>query len=359
MDTKWICHPLDNRETRLIPVFQRTFAVRDGLKAARLSITAHGIYETELNGRPVTDNKFVPGLTSYYYRIQVQRYDVTALIQEGENLWQTTVGDGWWRWNNNFGPRLALWGRLELEYADGTEIIPTDERFLVGTGPVVRSDLQKGEIYDACVQFGDWQPAAIETAHTDAQLVPTGGVPVKEKERFAGTLIRDSAGNMAIDFGQNIAGYVNMRLFNTRPGQVVHLKHGETLDKEGKFSTANCDGGKTGFQEITYICRGAATEEYTPHFAVFGFRYVLLEGIEGGEFTAIAVYSDMEQTGDFQCSNPLINRLVENARWSQKGNFLDVPVDCPTRERNAWTGDAMIYCRTAAWFMDVSAFFLL
>ena len=96
MDTKWICHPLDksldNRETRLIPVFQRTFAVRDGLKAARLSITAHGIYETELNGRPVTDNKFVPGLTSYYYRIQVQRYDVTALIQEGENLWQTTVG---------------------------------------------------------------------------------------------------------------------------------------------------------------------------------------------------------------------------------------------------------------------------
>ena len=205
--------------------------------------------------------------------------------------------------------------------------------------------------------FGDWQPAAIETAHTDAQLVPTGGVPVKEKERFAGTLIRDSAGNTAIDFGQNIAGYVNMRLFNTRPGQVVHLKHGETLDKEGKFSTANCDGGKTEFQEITYICRGAATEEYTPHFAVFGFRYVLLEGIEGGEFTAIAVYSDMEQTGDFQCSNPLINRLVENARWSQKGNFLDVPVDCPTRERNAWTGDAMIYCRTAAWFMDVSAFF--
>lgn len=357
MDTKWICHPLDNRETRLIPVFQRTFAVRGGLKAARLSITAHGIYEAELNGRPVTDNKFAPGLTSYYHRIQVQQYDVTALIQEGENLWRTTVGDGWWRWNNNFGPRLALWGRLELEYADGTEIIATDERFLVGTGPVVRSDLQKGEVYDARVEPGDWKSAAIETVHTDAPLIPTGGVPVKEKERFTGTLFRDSGGNTVIDFGQNIAGYVNMHLFNTKPGQTIHLKHGEALDKEGIFSTANCDGGKGEFQEITYTCKGGVVEEYTPHFTVFGFRYALLEGIEDGKFTAIAVYSDMEETGDFQCSNPLINQLVENARWSQKGNFLDVAVDCPTRERNAWTGDAMIYCRTAAWFMDVSAFF--
>ena len=239
MDTKWICHPLDNRETCMVPVFQRTFSVRDGLKAARLSITAHGIYEAELNGRPVTDNKFVPGLTSYYHRIQVQRYDVTALLQEGENLWQTTVGDGWWRWNNNFGPRLALWGRLELEYTDGTEIIPTDECFLVGTGPVIRSDLQKGEVYDARVEPGGWKTAAIETVHTDAQPIPTQGVPVREKEWFTGTLFRDSAGNTVIDFGQNIAGYVNMRLFNTQPGQVVHLKHGEALDKEGKFSTAN------------------------------------------------------------------------------------------------------------------------
>ena len=105
------------------------------------------------------------------------------------------------------------------------------------------------------------------------------------------------------------------------PGQVVRLKHGEGLDLEGAFSTANCDGGREHFQEITYICKGCAEEEYTPHFAVFGFRYALLTGIEGGDFTAVAVYSDMEETGDFQCSNPLINRLVENARWSQKGNF--------------------------------------
>ena len=148
-----------------------------------------------------------------------------------------------------------------------------------------------------------------------------------------------------------------MTLNNTKAGQMVHLKHGEGLDPDGRFSTANCDGGRAEFQEVTYICQGADLEEYTPHFAVFGFRYILVEGICDAEFTAIAVYSDMEETGDFRCSSELINRLVENARWSQKGNFLDVAVDCPTRERNAWTGDAMIYCRTAAWFMAVYPFF--
>lgn len=124
MDMKWICHPSDNRESRLVPVFQRTFAVRDGLKAARLSITAHGIYEAALNGRPVTDNKFVPGLTSYYHRIQVQRYDVTALIQEGENLWRTTVGDGWWRWNNNFDPGWPCGGSWSWNMPMGRKSSP-------------------------------------------------------------------------------------------------------------------------------------------------------------------------------------------------------------------------------------------
>lgn len=169
--------------------------------------------------------------------------------------------------------------------------------------------------------------------------------------------MRDSAGNLIIDFGQNVAGYIKMTLRHTEPGQTVHLKHGEGFDPDGKFSTANCDGGKHPFQEIIYICKGCEVEEYKPHFAVFGFRYALVEGIEDADFEAVALYSDMEETGDFQCSNELINKLVKNARWSQKGNFLDVPVDCPTRERNAWTGDAMIYCRTAAYFMDVERFF--
>ena len=357
MGAQWICHPEDNRDTRLVPVFQRQFTVRERLKSAHLRLTAHGIYEARINGQPITEDKFTPGLTSYYHRIQVQEYDVTALLHPGENCWETAVGDGWWRWNNNYGPRLALWGELVLTYPDGTESIPTDERFQVGTGPIVRSDLQAGEVYDARIAPGNWKPAALETSHTDAKRIPTESVPVREKEHFPGRLFRDSVGNLVADFGQNIAGYVKMTLRHTKPGQTVHLKHGEGFDPDGKFSTANCDGGKRPFQEITYICKGSEVEEYTPHFTVFGFRYALVEGIEDADFEAIAVYSDMEETGDFQCSNALINKLVKNARWSQKGNFLDVPVDCPTRERNAWTGDAMIYCRTAAYFMDVARFF--
>lgn len=355
---KWICHPQDGDENRLVPVFRKPFSVKQGLKAAKLSLSAHGIYEAQLNGQAVTDHKFTPGLTSYYHRIQVQTYDVTELLHEGENIWQTTVGDGWWRWNSNFGYRLALWGQLELTYADGSvDTIGTDESFEVGTGPVVKTDLQQGETYDARIVPGYWTQPIAETEHADAELIPQQGVPVREKERFTGKLFRDSIGNLVVDFGQNIAGYVHMVLHDTKPGQIIHLKHGEGLDKEGKFSTANCDGGMAEFQEVTYICKGADREEYCPHFTWFGFRYALIEGVDSGEFTAVAVYSDMEETGNFRCSNKLINKLVENARWSQKGNFLDVPVDCPTREKNAWTGDAQIYVNTAAYFMDVQQFF--
>lgn len=357
-EAKWICHPRDGDENRLVPVFRKPFSVKLGLKAAKLSLSAHGLYEARLNGQAVTDHKFTPGLTSYYHRIQLQTYDVTELIREGENLWQTTVGDGWWRWNSNFGYRLALWGQLELIYADGgVDIIGTDESFEVGTGPVVNTDLQKGETYDARIVPDDWTQPIAETEHTDAMRIPQQGVPVREKEQFTGKLFRDSAGNLVADFGQNIAGYVHMVLHDTKPGQVIHIKHGEGLDKEGKFSTSNCDGGMAEFQEVTYICKGAEREEYCPHFTWFGFRYALIEGVDSGEFTAVAVYSDMEETGEFHCSNELINKLVENARWSQKGNFLDVPVDCPTREKNAWTGDAQIYVNTAAYFMDVHQFF--
>ena len=354
---KWICHPLDSAETHLVPVFRKIFEARKGIKSAKLFITAHSLYESEINGCAVTENKFNPGLTSYYHRIQFQEYDVTSLVREGGNVWQTTVGDGWWRWNYNYGSRLALWGKLELQYEHDMEIISTDESFEVGVGPIMRTDLQMGETYDARVSPCCWKSAVIETAHTDAELIPTAGVAIREKERFSGKRMKDSAGNTVIDFGQNIAGYIHMTLRNTQPGQFVYLKHGEALDLDGKFSTANCDGGKKDFQEIAYLCKGGKIEEYTPHFAVFGFRYALVEGIEDADFEAIAVYSDLEQAGDFRCSSSLINKLVDNARWSQKGNFLDVPVDCPTRERNAWTGDAMIYCRTAAYFMNVYPFF--
>ena len=181
---KWICHPGDNRETRLAPVFRRLFTVQNGLKNATLRLTAHGVSEAEINGKRVTDQKFTPGLTSYYYRIQVQEYDVTALLTEGGNLLSVSVGDGWWRWNNNFGYTLALWGELALTFADGsTEVIATDESFEAGTGPIVRTDLQMGETYDARIEPQGWQQAVVCAEHTEGELIDNQSVPVREKER--------------------------------------------------------------------------------------------------------------------------------------------------------------------------------
>ena len=162
MRPKWICHPEDNRETRLVPVFRRQFAAEKPLRNAILRLTAHGIYEAEINGAPITETKFTPGLTSYYHRLQVQEYAVTDLLQEGINELRVTVGDGWWRWNNNYGGTLALWGELMLTFCDGhTETISTDEAFEVGTGPVVRADLQKGELFDARILHGRWRQAVL------------------------------------------------------------------------------------------------------------------------------------------------------------------------------------------------------
>ncbi len=356
-EAKWISHPQDGKNNPLIPVFKKSFEIKKGLLSAVLSISAHGIYHAQINGKEVTDHLFTPGFTSYYHRIQYQEYDITDLLNEGENQWLTTVGDGWWRWHNNFGYTLALTGSITLQYDDETVVISTDESFDVTTGKLQSSDYLKGERYDNRIEFTDWVKAVECHEHTEGMLIPNEGVPVKEHEVFEGKPFRDASGNLIIDFGQNIAGYVSMRFYYTEPGQIIRLKHGEGLNLDGNFSTSNCDLGMNPFQEITYICKGAEVEEYKPWFTWFGFRYLLVEGIENADFQAIAVYSDMGETGDFRCSNELINMLVENARWSQKGNFLDVATDCPTREKNAWTGDAAIYCRTSAYFMNVKSFY--
>ncbi|MCR4674118.1 MAG: glycoside hydrolase family 78 protein [Lachnospiraceae bacterium] len=377
--SKWIYHPLDNKESRLVPVFKKKFQVNKGLTEAHLKITAHGVYEPLINGRKITNKKFMPGLTSYYYRLQVQEFDIKNYLSLGENEWITQVGDGWWRWNNNFGYQLALLGEIELVYKnenDETQIvnIPTDESFLVRTEYIQASDLQMGEIYDATKEEEPWVSVLTQELDDKVELIADESEPIREKEVFQGQAFKDSNGDVVVDFGQNICGAIKMTLRGTTKGQKIHIKHGELLNPEGRFSTANCDGGKEKFQEITYICNGNAVELYQPEFSYFGFRYALVEGLNEKQiqstlakkemdenyccFESIAIYSDLEEVGDFECSNENINQLVKNARWSQKGNFLDVPVDCPTRERNAWTGDAQIYVNTACYFMNCEKFFL-
>lgn len=367
---KWITAAGDAPGRRPAAYLRRSFTVKPGLTEARIYQTAHGLYESFFNGAPTDRDRFKPGLTSYYYRIQYQSYDITALLRKGENTWSVILADGWWRGStggsviNNWGRTLDYLGQIELTYADGSmEIIGTDESFETSTGPLLASDMLMGDIYDARLETNRWQPVQL-TDGGSAKLIASRGAPVREMERFDAKPFRDPSGALVLDFGQNIAGNVRMILRNTKPGQTIRLTHGETLDHKGCFTIANVN--KTSlpvdaFQEVTYICKGGDVEKYQPSFSIFGFRYVKLDGyehdIQPGDFTAVAIYSAMEETADFICSNELINQLVKNARWSQKGNFMDVPVDCPTRERNAWTGDAQIYVRTACTFMNAYSFY--
>lgn len=381
---------VDHDARKPVIYLRKTFQVKSGLKKARIYQTAHGLYDFWVNGMAGCEDKFLPGLTSYYHRIQYQVYDVTQLLQQGENLWAVRLADGWWRGvtggtvKNNFGYTLHFLGQLEVEYEDGTrEVIGTDESFRYSTGGLLASDMQMGDIYDARMEPEGWKLAQFDDkdwkmvhrlkddSHGDgdnenrinAEIIASRSVPVREKEIFLPKEFIDTNGNCILDFGQNIAGYVRMTLRKCKPGQVIHLTHGEDI-KDGSFSMKNLESPALpleAYQEVTYICKGEKEEHYCPAFAIFGFRYVKLEGyeeqIQKGDFKAIAVYSDMEETGDFTCSNPLINQLVSNSRWSQKSNYMDVPVDCPTRERNAWTGDAQIYTRTATDFMNVYTFY--
>lgn len=382
---KWI-EPEDDFENvdeyQPSPYLRKTFQIKSGLKKARIYQSAHGLYEFWINGKRGTKEVFKPGFTSYYKRIQYQTYDVTTLLEEGENVWAVELGDGWWRgisgglFRNNFGYKLQFIGQLILEYEDGSsQVIISNESFKTVNGGLRMSDPKCGDIYDGRLEPKGWKEAGFddskwkpvhyeqdENARLDT-LVPDRSVPVLEKERLIPLVMRDSNGDVVLDYGQNIAGYVKMRLYDCKKGQKITLQHSEDM-KDGRFNMGNiCMDmlGEDHYQQVDYIASGEKEEEYCPLFSVFGFRYVKVTGYEGKinpeDFIACAVYSACEETGDFTCSNPLINQLVSNSRWSQKGNFLDVPTDCPTRERSPWSGDSQVYAKTSTLFMNVYPFF--
>lgn len=375
----------DPDEYQPISYLRKKFTIEKEIKKARIYQTAHGLYEFWINGKTGTPDVFKPGFTSYYKRLQYQAYDITNLIEKGDNVWAVALGDGWWRgmvgglYRNSFGYSLQFLGQIEIEYLDGSiQIISTDNTFLTDQGPLRMSDMQFGDIYDARLEKGDWLASdfndsdwakveEVEDDHTDKRaLIATRSVGVREKEVFTPEIITDANGDIVLDFGQNIAGYVSMKVRDTKRGQKISLIHGEDM-KDGAFDLTHITSSPTfktteHYQQIDYIAKGSDLETYKPMFAVFGFRYAKLVGydiekIQPEDFLAIAVYSDMAETGDFTCSNPLINQLVKNSRWSQKGNFLDVPTDCPTRERSTWTGDSQVYAKTSTLFTNVYTFF--
>lgn len=363
------------------PYLRRGFTLAAPVKTARLYITAHGLYEAWLNGQRVGDQVFTPGYTPYDKQLQYQVYDVTGLLQQGDNTLGAILGDGWYRGKvyiggdrNVYGTRLGLLALLKIETTDGSSVtISTDSQWKANTGPILKSDMRDGEIYDARLELPGWSSPGYDAGagnwkgvrivpHPKHILAASMGVPVRRKETFQPTILRTPKGETVLDFGQNLAGVVHLKVRGPR-GTTILLQHGEALDKNGNFTQANLMIGKSKgpFQEVRYTLKGEGEEEYEPRFTVHGFRYVKVEGYPGDPspqaFASVAIYSDMPRTGSFECSDPLITRLHENVVWSMKSNFLDLPTDCPQRERAGWTGDAQIFTPSASFLMDTRAFF--
>lgn len=366
---RWITgdYKPDPKKRYPVDCFRRTFTVEE-IRKARLYITACGTYDACLNGQRIGDQVLTPGHTDYRLRVQYQTYDVTALLRKGENELTVQLADGWYRgslgaWGltNQYGKETKLLVQLEM-----TDITGHTARLVTGPswswsydGPIRFADNKDGEIVDSCLQPTYGGKAKVTTHN----VTPTASnnVPVREKERFSPTLITTPSGACVLDFHQNIAGYIEFRI-HAEAGQRVFLRFGEMLDRAGAFTQKNiqCTNKKktTPLQQVEYICH-AGENHYKTTFAVFGFQYVLVEtdaAYTPEDFTAIAVYSDMEQTGFFESSNDLLNRFFQSTLWSAKGNHLDIPTDCPTRERHGWTGDAQIFFDTASYMLDYAAF---
>ena len=365
----WITGNYRVNPHRRYPVdcFRKAFTTASVAKA-RLYITACGVYEARLNGQRCGDFILAPGVTDYRKRIQYQTIDVTNLLTDGKNELTVQLADGWYRgstgaWGlkNQYGTQTKLLAQLEITHTDGSvQTIVSDESWdWSNDGPVRFADNKDGEIVDANLQPTYRQKAKL-TRH---KVIPaaSNNVPVLEREHFAAKKIITPSGKTVLDFGQNIAGYVSFRI-HAKAGQKIRLLFGEMLDHKGEFTQANIQlsmGKKTTpLQKVEYTCKDGLNE-YKTTFAIFGFQYVLVEvdfEIDPEDFESVAVYSDLEQVGFFRCSHPLINRLVDATVWSAKGNHLDVPTDCPTRERHAWTGDAQIFFETAVYLFDFAAF---
>lgn len=360
-------------------MLRKSFTIISNICSARVYATAAGVYEIYINGCRVGDDLFAPGWTSYNHRHQYQTYDVTELLKSGENAIGVLLGDGWYKgeltWlskRNIYGDRRAMLLQLHVQYKDGSEeVIVSDPSWKASTGPILLSEFYAGETYDARLEKDGWSLPEYDDSNWQEtqtinlpfhQLVSQENWPSRITETVSPiAVIHTPAGETVLDFGQNLVGRVRIKVQVPR-GTRIELQHAEVLDKDGNFYTGNLRKAK---QTVIYTAKGSGLEEYAPHFTFQGFRYVKIEGLSGWDdtsllesFTAEVIHSDMVRTGDFECSNESVNQLYRNIVWGQRGNFLDVPTDCPQRdERLGWTGDAQIFIRTAAFNYQVAPFF--
>lgn len=371
---EWITGDYKPKKKERYPVdcFQKKFQLKvpqeEKIVRARAYITACGVYEAELNGERIGSYILAPGITDYRKRIQYQVYDIKNLLKEKENILTIQLADGWyrgcvgaWGMRNYYGSVTKVIAQLEFTSEDGSiQTICTDGSFSWSNDGSIRfADNKDGEIVEA-----DRTPSFMGKAKTvSCDVIPSSAnnVEIREHERFTPAVIRTPSGKTVLDFSQNIAGYVEFTVA-AKKGQRIFLRFGEMFDEKGEFTQKNIQVSNqritSPLQQVEYICKDGVNH-YKTTFAIFGFQYVLVESdveIKPENFTAIAVYSDMKQTTEFESSNPLLNQFVESTLWSAKNNSADIPTDCPTRERHGWTGDAQIFFNTAAYLLDYASF---
>jgi alpha-L-rhamnosidase len=354
-----------------VPMLRRRFDTDKKIVKARLYSTALGIYECYINGERVGDDHFAPGWTDYKQRIQYQTYDVTALLQNA-NEWTVLLGDGWycgsveWRGRQRYGTKPRFLGQIEVTFEDGTvETIITDESWQWATGPILQSDALMGESYDARLSYEDWNSVKIYDA-PELEICAPISPPVRIVEEIVPvatqTLPHWPRSNFVVDFGQNLVGNIRIKL-RGKKDQTIRFRYAEVLEggpaaSTGPIYTANL---RSAAQTDYYTCKGDEEEVFQPKFTFHGFRYLEITGLGSiediVELVALVMHSDNVKSGDFECSEELVNQLQRNIDWGWRGNSFDLPTDCPQRdERLGWTGDAQVFVRTSAFIRDVAAF---
>ncbi len=361
-----------------IPYLRKAFNLEKEIEQARLYASAIGVYEMHINGRRVGKEYLTPYWTSYHQRIQYQVYDITKMLKKGRNAAGMILGNGWarnfrsirtGRESDNYFDYLAGIAQIEVKYRDGsTAIVSTDGSWKSSSGPLLSSTIYNGEVYDARQEMPGWDMDGFDESewqqvevidHPRDVLVSTYGEPVVEHEELTPIKVfKTPKGEIVADMGQNMVGWIRFSIQGER-GDTITLKHAEVLDQDGNFYTDNLRAAR---QEMQYVLKGGGVETFEPHFSFQGFRYVKIEGVKElpspTQLTGIVVHSSMPVIGGFECSDSLVNQLQHNILWGQKGNFVDVPTDCPQRdERLGWTGDAQVFASTACFNMYTPAFF--
>ena len=364
---------LADREYERSICLRKEFTLETTPERARIYVSGLGIYELHLNGQRISEELFTPGWTNYPKHIQYRTYDVTDQLKKGANAIAVVVGNGWWGqgmaspWKD--GPGRAI-VQMEIQHTDGSvdQVVASDQTWRSKQTPIVLDSFYDGETYDATQEEPGWNNAgftgsgwgdAAVVSNADARLIAQAGPPILVTERRKPVAITEPvAGKFVFDFGQNAAAVCELAVKAPR-GTRLQLRFAEILNPDGTFYTENYRGAKA---TDVYIARGEKKETWAPRFTYRGFRYAELTGFPGkpdkNTLTACVLHSAPAITGEFECSDTLVNQIQKNIRWGQRSNLHSVPTDCPQRdERLGWTGDAQMFAPTSCWNMDMASFY--